>query len=91
MEHWKFTATNNAFCYDQIDEEASFDRCTTSAGYRRAVKNYTHKLISDQSMKNITDRIQGFLVNWPHKFLAEENLSPSIFLRTLAPVIKIWQ
>jgi hypothetical protein len=76
-ELWVSIANSNSAIYNDLDGDASYDRCRTLAQYRLALSSKPMVDTNDVKQEVISrvSQLRGFLVLWPIRFLEEEGIS----------------
>ncbi len=81
---WLKTVYDNCAAYSSLDGIGSLDLLATLEQYQWTLNNLP-PIVYDDVVRGITDTIKGHLVLWPSKFLAKEDLGPTIATRALVP------
>jgi phospholipase D1/2 len=82
---WRDRSDRNSAIYDWLDgEDVSIYRCRNLAQLKNGLLNFAHKASEGPLVKEKLSEIQGTLINFPLRFLEDDDLSPPLSLRPLA-------
>jgi phospholipase D1/2 len=84
-QYWHDIASMNTWVHDRLDGETSVYKCESLAQYRSAISTYKNPSMDHPTTIDLVSRLRGFLVHWPLRFLAKEDLSPPLAIRAVLP------